>query len=322
VTTPAPGLVPRLAYVALVVGDVAATARVLERDFRLLRADCAVGGTAGAAPVFALGESALALFGPGDSFVGGRARAGVHHIALEVADLDQAARAVAAAGVRPAGGAEVGLGRARRRALDPASLAGVRAYLSEPLALSRWAGSTGGGWVERLDHVGVASVDNAAVIESFVARLGLALESTQTDLEVQIAVESFTSDKYGAVYHTRAPDPVGGLRVAFVTVGDCDLEFLQDFDPRQGAWVSPDLAGTTKQDQGAIARFVAARGPGLHHLALKVTDIDHALAELGRAGHALIDRMGRPGSRRARIGFLHPRSLHGVLMHLVQRDAA
>ena len=77
--------------------------------------------------------------------------------------------------------------------------------------------------------------------------------------------------------------------------------------------------GTTKQDQGAIARFVASRGPGLHHLALKVTDIDAALASLAAAGHRVIDRIGRPGSRRARIGFVHPQSLGGALVHLVQR---
>jgi methylmalonyl-CoA epimerase len=165
----------------------------------------------------------------------------------------------------------------------------------------------------------VASADNSAALDAFVTRLGCPLESTQTDMEVSIAVESFTSDKYGVVHHTRPPQPAGGLRVVFVTVGDCELEFLQDLDPRQGAQVAHDRAGTTKQDQGAIARFVASRGPGLHHIALKVTDINTALAGLERAGHVLIDAVGRPGSRRALIGFIHPKSLNGVLMHLVQR---
>ena len=65
---------------------------------------------------------------------------------------------------------------------------------------------------------------------------------------------------------------------------------------------------------------MATRGPGLHHLALKVPDIDAALDRMERAGLTLIDRVGRPGSRRARIGFIHPASLGGVLVHLVQRD--
>ena len=67
-------------------------------------------------------------------------------------------------------------------------------------------------------------------------------------------------------------------------------------------------------------RFVASQGPGLHYLALKVNDIDGTLAKLARAGFQLIDPAGRPGSRRARIGFIHPKSLGGLLIHLVQRD--
>jgi methylmalonyl-CoA/ethylmalonyl-CoA epimerase len=54
---------------------------------------------------------------------------------------------------------------------------------------------------------------------------------------------------------------------------------------------------------------------------LKVTDIDASLASLAAAGHAVIDEVGRPGSRRARIGFLHPKALGGVLVHLVERKA-
>jgi hypothetical protein len=45
-------------------------------------------------------------------------------------------------------------------------------------------------------------------------------------MEVSMAVESFTSDKYGVAYHARAPEPVGGLRVTFISVGDFELEFL------------------------------------------------------------------------------------------------
>jgi catechol 2,3-dioxygenase-like lactoylglutathione lyase family enzyme len=166
----------------------------------------------------------------------------------------------------------------------------------------------------------VACADNEVAVDVFVRRLGFALESTQTDLEVQLALESFTSDKYGVIHHVRPPQPVAGLRVAFVTIGDCDLEFLQEFDPRTGARVVPGGPGTTRQDQGAIGRHLAARGAGLHHLALKVDDVDATLAALARAGRRLIDPVGRPGSRRARIGFIHPRSLDGVLVHLVQRS--
>jgi catechol 2,3-dioxygenase-like lactoylglutathione lyase family enzyme len=174
--------------------------------------------------------------------------------------------------------------------------------------------------VERIDHIGIASADNNTAIGVFTKRLGYPLESAQTDIEVQIPVESFTSDKYGVVYHTRPPEPVGGLRVAFITTGDCELEFLQDLSPQFNANVTPHQPGTTRQDRGVIARYVATRGPGLHHLALKVTDINHTLSELARAGLSLIDTVGRPGSRRAQIGFIHPKSLNGVLLHLVERQ--
>ncbi|MBI1736066.1 MAG: VOC family protein [Candidatus Rokubacteria bacterium] len=305
-----------LAWVAVVVNDVDAAAGVFERDFRLPRTDCAAGGTDRSVPVFAVGQSAIAVFGRDDDFLGETpARTGVHHIALGAPDLVAATRAAAAAGVPPAEPPTPGLQGRRRLRLSTEATAGVNTYLAEPLELRRDTD----GWVERIDHIGVASEDNASAIETFTKRLGCPLESTQTDLEVRIAVESFTSDKYGAVYHSREPEPVGGLRVAFITVGDCELEFLQDFDPRHGADVKHGAPGTTKQDQGAIARFVSSRGPGLHHLALKVTDINEALSSLAAAGHRVIDRVGRPGSRRALIGFVHPASLGGVLLHLVQR---
>ncbi len=306
-----------LAYAALVVSDVEAAAAMFQRDFGLSRTDCAVGGSGRRAPVLSVGASALALFAPGDPFIGGQSKLGVHHIALGAKDPRGAASAAVAAGIPiPEPEPSEGLNGARRWLLSAEATLGVRTYLTEPLPLERSHGAV----VERIDHLGVASADNPAAIDVFSTRLGCALESSQTDMEVQIAVESFTSDKYGVVYHTRPPEPVGGLRVVFITVGDCELEFLQEFDPRAGARAAADRPGTTKQDQGAIGRFIAARGPGLHHLALKVSDINATLARLGRAGYALIDTVGRPGSRRALIGFIHPKSLFGVLVHLVQRD--
>jgi catechol 2,3-dioxygenase-like lactoylglutathione lyase family enzyme len=308
-----------LAYVALVVSDVEAAAALFQRDFGLTRTDCAVGETGRRAPVLSVGQSALALFAPGDPFVGGQSKPGIHHIALGVKDPLAAAAAAKASGIGIAESEpSAGLSGARRLLLSPEATVGVRSYLSEPLALE----DSRPGFVERIDHLGVASADNVAAIDAFSTRLGYPVESTQTDTEVQITVESFTSDKYGVVSHTRPPEPVGGLRVAFVTVGDCELEFLQEFDPRAETRVARDRPGNTRQDQGAIARFIAARGPGLHHVALKVADINGALAVLARAGYALIDSVGRPGSRGALIGFIHPKSLCGVLVHLVQRAEA
>ena len=310
-----------LAYVTVVVSDAEAAATVFERDFGLSRTACAVGQTREVAPVLAIGASALVLVEPNNPLVEETGRPGVHHIALGVPDVRGAADQAREAGIGIAAfESDGGLGGSPRALLDPANTAGVRSYFVEPLALGDVARTNGHGYVERLDHLGVASVDNQAAIEAFVNQLGFPIESLQTDVEVQTSMESFTSDKYGIVYHNRRPEPIGGLRVAFITIGDCELEFLQDFDPRGEGEVDHGRPGTTRQDRGAIARYVASRGPGLHHLALKVRDGNAMLHHLDVAGHTMIDTVGRPGSRRSHIGFVHPRSLYGALVHLVERE--
>ena len=304
-----------LAYVALAVKEPEAAARVLARELQLPRSDVD-SGAGDRIAVIGVGESALALFPLGHAGIGGETRPGVHHIALGVADLQAGLEEAKTAGV-PAvtGRAEIGLGGRKRVALQEAATARVRTWLTERIDLQAGRSPL----VERLDHVGIASADNGAGIEAWSRRLGCAIESQQTDMELMIPVESFTSDTHGVVYHTRAPVPVAGLRVAFISVGDTDLEFLQNFDPAQGGHVEHGAAGTTRQDQGAIAKFVAARGPGLHHIAFKTPDIDGVLARLDNAGVPLIDKEGRPGSRRGLIGFIHPKATGGVLMHFDER---
>ena len=296
-------------YVALVSHDPAIAVDVFERHFGLRRV--AMSSPAGPVPVFALGRSALAVVPPAHPLVEREARPGVHHIALAVDDVD----AVDAEG---AGAPEVGLGGRRIRRLARDAMNGVRVVLTEPLGLT----PSGDGRVERLDHIGVASSDVGEDEALFAGKLGFTVESRQTDMETAMAVESFTSDKYGVVYHAREPEPVGGLRVTFISVGECELEFLANFDPRQGGHVEHGRAGTTRQDQGAIARYVATRGRGLHHFAVKTRDADALLAGMAAAGLPMIDTKARPGSRRALIGFPHPRALGGVLMHVVQRESS
>ena len=67
-----------------------------------------------------------------------------------------------------------------------------------------------------------------------------------------------------------------------------------------------------------VGRFLAARGPGLHHVAYRVDDIGAALAALRDDGVRLIDAVPRPGSRGTTIAFIHPASMGGVLVELVQ----
>jgi len=306
-----------LAYVALVSRDPPALTSLLGEQLGLAQTDLQLGANE-TVPVFTAGQSVLAVLPVGHAFVEGEERPGVHHIGLGVADVDAAAAQAEAIGIgvglrdRPA------LGGGSRRELSRLDLAGVRTWLTPPICGARNTSSV----IQRIDHVGIASADNAGAVDAWVSRLGHPLESQQTDMEVAIAVESFTSDRWGVVYHTRPPVPVGGLRVSFITAGDTELEFLENFNPDQGGQVDHGSVGNTRQDQGAIAKYVASRGAGLHHLAFKTSDIDHTLASLARVGVALIDKKGRPGSRRGRIGFIHPKATGGVLLHFVERPGA
>lgn len=299
-----------LAYVALAVRDMQAAGEVLGDDLGLER--LSVAGPDGPVTAFGVGRTALALFSVGDRFLTGE-RAGVDHIAFTAEDPVAAAEACGFAATSPH---DVGLGGGEQVSIVRDATAGVASRFTTPLGLAGPASAR----IERIDHLGIASADNRTAESVFATRLGLAVESRQTDMEVRIAVESFTSDKYGVIYRNREPEPVGGLRVSFLTTGDCDLEFLQNFDPRHSTEVEHGAAGNTKQDQGAIGGYVNKYGAGLHHIALKTPDINETLAHLGGRGRRLIDPNGRPGSRRALIGFVHPAALGGVLMHFVQRE--
>lgn len=91
------------------------------------------------------------------------------------------------------------------------------------------------------------------------------------------------------------------VRARFVPAGGAALELLE-----ATAETSP------------IARFVARRGPGLHHITLRVDDIAAALARLKARGVRLIDEAPRPGAHGALVAFVHPASAHGVLVELKQ----
>ena len=180
----------------------------------LRAAECRYAGAS--VPLLMAGAVALVIVPPGHPLAAGAEQPGVHHIALAVADP------LAVAGDLAAGPARPGLDVLVEVALAPAATAGVRSVLTAPPRFTQAPAPL----IEQLDHIGIASADNDAAIAIFHDRLGLPIESRQTDMEVTLAVESFTSDKYGVVYHTRPPVPVGGLRVAFLGAGDCDLELL------------------------------------------------------------------------------------------------
>jgi len=92
-----------------------------------------------------------------------------------------------------------------------------------------------------------------------------------------------------------------GVRVATIATGGTDIELVQG--------TSPD---------SPIAKFIASRGPGMHHIAFRVDDIDQALAEMKKRGADLIDQTPRPGKQGSRVAFIHPKSTGRVLCELVQ----
>jgi methylmalonyl-CoA/ethylmalonyl-CoA epimerase len=93
----------------------------------------------------------------------------------------------------------------------------------------------------------------------------------------------------------------GELRVVFVRLGPVTLELLE---PRS--------------ESHTVARFLAARGPGLHHVSLEVADLPAALERCRAAGVRLVDEAPRPGAHGSRVAFLHPKSLGGLLLELCQ----
>ena len=72
----------------------------------------------------------------------------------------------------------------------------------------------------------------------------------------------------------------------------------------------------------AVAKFIEKKGEGLHHVAVRVHDLDGTLARLKEKGVALIDQAGRPGAHGTRVAFLHPKGARGVLLELVELPAA
>jgi methylmalonyl-CoA epimerase len=99
------------------------------------------------------------------------------------------------------------------------------------------------------------------------------------------------------------PEEVASQRVRayFVPVGESSLELLE-----------------ATADDSAIARYVAKRGPGLHHITLRVDDLQEAMARLRGRGVRLIDETPREGAEGSLIAFVHPSAAHGVLVELKQ----
>ena len=127
-----------------------------------------------------------------------------------------------------------------------------------------------------------------------VDHIGVAVD----DLDAAIALHE---RDYGmALVHREVIDEQG-VEAVLLDVGENHVELLRP------------LAGDTP-----VGRFLAKRGPGLHHVAYQVADVDSTLATLRERGLRLIDEAPRTGIRGSRVAFLHPAASGGVLTEIVQ----
>ena len=95
------------------------------------------------------------------------------------------------------------------------------------------------------------------------------------------------------------------VRTAFYPIGESTLEYLESTDP-----------------EGAVGKFLEKKGPGIHHLAFEVDDVDAAVKELLDKGVQMIDKTPRSGAHGNRIAFIHPKETGGVLIEICQPSGA
>jgi methylmalonyl-CoA/ethylmalonyl-CoA epimerase len=127
-----------------------------------------------------------------------------------------------------------------------------------------------------------------------VDHIGVAVE----DLDAAIALHE---EAYGMAVAHREVVEAQGVEAVLLDVGENHVELL--------APLGPDTP---------VGKFLAKNGPGLHHVAYQVADIDSTLGALKEAGLRLIDEQPRTGIRGSRVAFMHPRSTAGVLTEIVQ----
>ena len=119
-----------------------------------------------------------------------------------------------------------------------------------------------------------------------------------TDLDAAVALHEQT---YGMPVSHRETVGEQGVEAVLLDVGDGHVELLAPLSP-----------------ETPVGRFLRTRGPGLHHVAYAVDDIDAALSALREQGVRLIDEAPRTGIRDSRVAFLHPAASGGVLTEIVQ----
>jgi methylmalonyl-CoA/ethylmalonyl-CoA epimerase len=113
------------------------------------------------------------------------------------------------------------------------------------------------------------------------------------------AALSFYRDVLGLVPHP--PETADGATIVSLPFGDSEVELLCPETP-----------------ESPVARFLAKRGPGIHHICYRVPDLDAALERCRLAGYRLVDDTPRQGAAGRRIAFIHPKATAGILLELTE----
>ena len=127
-----------------------------------------------------------------------------------------------------------------------------------------------------------------------IDHIGVAVE------DLDAAVELY-KERFGMPEQHREVVEEQGVEAVLLEIGEGHVELLRPLGP-----------------DTAVGKFLASKGPGLHHVAYQTTDIDAALEQVKAAGLRLIDETPRIGIRGSRVAFLHPKATGGVLTELVE----
>jgi methylmalonyl-CoA/ethylmalonyl-CoA epimerase len=125
-----------------------------------------------------------------------------------------------------------------------------------------------------------------------IAHVGIAVPQLEPAL-------AFYRDVLGLAPHP--PETADGATIVSLPFGESEVELLAPLEA-----------------ESPIARFLERRGPGIHHICYRVTDLDAALAACKAAGYRLVDESPRRGAGGRRIAFIHPKSTAGILLELTE----
>jgi len=131
---------------------------------------------------------------------------------------------------------------------------------------------------------------------SHIEHIGIAVENLEESIK-------FYQDVLGLKCYAIEEVADQKVKTAFFKVGDTKIELLES--------TSPD---------GPIGKYIANKGPGMHHMAFAVKNTDEALQTAEERGVRLVDKVSRKGAEGLNIGFLHPKSTNGVLTELCSKN--